>query len=597
MGSPLLAGLHSLKNAARSIGMSQYLPQKKKQIAEKGTVPLLLKVQNVLSLIIDFFICVYLVLMIVVMPFYFRDGYSYIATDKAYLCRRINTYAFRVLIPLSTVYLGSSLAAFLWEKRGKLTKAVWLEQLRKLWKKITIPDIFMGWYGVALTISYLCSDYRGDALWGAGNGWYIGFLPQIMLIGAYFFISKFWRPRKSFFWLLFAVSGAVFLLGYLNRFSIYPIKMKMSSPSFISTIGNINWYCGYVVTVLSAGVALVWQGHEGGWKGQREDRRGSWKIWQNVLLYSYVLLGFATLTTQGSTSGIVALAVMLLVMFVMSAENGGRMCHFWVATGLLSAACLFTWVIRSVAPERINLDDKFINLLTTGRLPIIMTVISLFLIALFYIVVHKGMYPQKGMKITVMTIVSLVSCGLVLCVFMLAINTKHPGSLGQLSEYPEFTFSDSWGSHRGTTWKAGIMCFSEQNLLHKLAGVGPDAMAAYLHQDSSERLQEMLNQAFGDLRLTNTHNEWLTVLVNTGILGLVGFGGAMVTAIRTFLGKSGKAASADGSGCPICCACGFSLLAYTVNNIFSFQQTVSLTTMMVILGMGMAFLREESTIE
>ncbi len=545
---------------------------------------LLVKGQNGLRLVMDFIICVYLVLMTVFMPLYFRDGYSHIATDKAVFCRRVNIYALKVMIPVFAAYLGSSLAVFLQERKGKLTKAVWLEPLRRMrlvWKRATLPDKFMGLYGVALIVSYLCSDYKESVLWGEGNGWYTGFLPQLMLVGAYFFITRFWRPRRSFFYLLFAVSGVVFLLGYLNRFSIYPIKMKLSSPGFISTIGNINWYCGYAVTVLFAGVALIW--------------RGKWKVWQKVLLYSYVLLGFATLTTQGSASGIVSLAVMLPVMLVMSAGSGERMCRFWVAAVLLSAACLFTRLFRCAAPDRFNLDGGLINLLTTGSLPILMTMMSLFFSALFYIVDHRGKYPQKGMRILAKIIVSLVSCSLVLSILAVIINTKYPGSLGQLSECSAFTFSESWGSNRGATWKTGLKCFSEQNLLHKLAGVGPDAMAAYLRQDSSEELRQMLKAVFGDLNLTNAHNEWLTVLVNTGILGLIGFGGAMVTAIGTFLKKSEKPAPAEGSGRAICCACGFSLLAYTVNNIFSFQQTVNLTTMMVILGMGMAFLRAESS--
>ena len=42
---------------------------------------------------------------------------------------------------------------------------------------------------------------------------------------------------------------------------------------------------------------------------------------------------------------------------------------------------------------------------------------------------------------------------------------------------------------------------------------------------------------------------------------------------------------------PIVCACGFCLLAYTVNNIFSFQQSMSVGTIFVIFGIGEAFLR------
>lgn len=567
--------------------MFQCLRQRKGQ--KQKPQPLWAKIQGWVRLIMDFITCVYLVLMTAVMPLYFRDGYTHIATDKADFCARVSISVLRLQLPLLAVYLAGALTAFLRRKQKNPARAVWLEQLGKIQKRVTLTDLFMGVYGAALILSYLCSDYKGDALWGAVNGWYMGFMPQLMLVAAYFFIAKCWKPRRAFFYLMLSVSAAVFLLGYLNRFGFYPVEMKLSSPGFISTIGNINWYCGYLVTVLFAGAASVW--------------RGGGRLWQRVLLYGYVLLGFATMTTQGSMSGIVALGAVLSVLLVMSAGDGGRMCRFWAVAALLSAACLFTGLLRGAAPDRINLEDKIIDLLTTGCLPVIMTIVSLLLLALFYIVEKKGIYPRKYMTILVKIFVTIVSCAVVLFIILTAVNTKYPGSLGWLSEYPAFTFSYRWGSNRGATWRAGLMCFSEQDIVHKLTGVGPDAMSAYIYQDGSEGLLQMLNQVFGpNLRLTNTHNEWLTVLVDTGILGLIGFGGAMVTAMAAFFrksGESGKAASGGGSGgfCSVCCACGFSLLAYTVNNMFSFQQTVSLTTMIAILGMGMAFLRAEGSTE
>lgn len=567
--------------------MFQCLRQRKGQ--KQKPQPLWEKIQGWVRLIMDFITCVYLVLMTVVMPLYFRDGYTHIATDKADFCARVSISVLRLQLPLLAVYLAGALTAFLRRNKKSPARAVWLEQLGKIQKRVTLTDIFMGVYGAALVLSYLCSDYKEDALWGAVNGWYMGFMPQLMLVAAYFLIAKCWKPRRAFFYLMLSVSAAVFLLGYLNRFGFYPVKMRLSSPGFISTIGNINWYCGYLVTVLFAGAALVW--------------RGGGRLWQRALLYGYVLLGFATLTTQGSMSGIVALGAVLSVLLVKSAGNGGRMCRFWAVAALLSAACLFTWLLRGAAPDRINLEDKIIDLLTTGGLPVIMTIVSLLLMALFYILEKKGMYPRKCMTVLAKIYVTIVSCAVVLFIILTAVNTKYPGSLGRLSEYPALTFSYRWGSNRGATWRAGLMCFSEQDIVHKLTGVGPDAMSAYIYQDGSEGLLQMLNQVFGpNLRLTNTHNEWLTVLVDTGILGLIGFGGAMVTAMAAFFrksGESGKAVSGGGSGgfCSVCCACGFSLLAYTVNNMFSFQQTVSLTTMIAILGMGMAFLRAEGSTE
>lgn len=78
--------------------------------------------------------------------------------------------------------------------------------------------------------------------------------------------------------------------------------------------------------------------------------------------------------------------------------------------------------------------------------------------------------------------------------------------------------------------------------------------------------------------LTNAHNEWLTILVDIGVLGLVSYAGMMISVIRNFL-HAGKKSMLVG-------ACGFCVLAYTVNNMFSFQQVMNISTVFVIMGIG-----------
>ena len=93
----------------------------------------------------------------------------------------------------------------------------------------------------------------------------------------------------------------------------------------------------------------------------------------------------------------------------------------------------------------------------------------------------------------------------------------------------------------------------------------------------------MVNDFFAGNRLTNAHNEWLTILVDMGVLGAVSYAGMMISAIRSFL-RAGKESALAG-------ACGFCVLAYTVNNMFSFQQVMNISTMFVILGIGGNLLR------
>ena len=134
-----------------------------------------------------------------------------------------------------------------------------------------------------------------------------------------------------------------------------------------------------------------------------------------------------------------------------------------------------------------------------------------------------------------------------------------------------------------------MMCFAEQDFLHKLVGIGPDGMSAFLYQNGSEELIALVKEAFGNATLTNAHNEWLTVLVNTGLFGLVCYVGMIVSAVIRYV-KNRNASAIAG-------AAGFCMLAYTVNNMFSFQQAMNVSVLFLIFGMGEAFLRRRAELE
>ena len=84
-----------------------------------------------------------------------------------------------------------------------------------------------------------------------------------------------------------------------------------------------------------------------------------------------------------------------------------------------------------------------------------------------------------------------------------------------------FRFSDSWGNGRGLTVKIGMTIFNNQTFFHKLFGIGPDSMSFYLYDQNNIFLYSDLLQAFDNQILTNAHCDYITVLINTGILGLI----------------------------------------------------------------------------
>ncbi|MDE7252916.1 MAG: O-antigen ligase family protein [Acetatifactor sp.] len=504
------------------------------------------------------------VLVLVILPFYFQEGYTHIGSDKSYFFRKASVMLGRLILPVwGGCILCYGMNLFIHKKKG---------QLPQLFRCLCITDYFAFFYGVCDIISYFCSDYKETALWGT-TGWFMGLIPQLTLVALYFLIRFFQTKGEWVVILNLLASAIVFVLGFLNRFAVFPIPMKYSDrETFISTIGNINWYCGYLMAVFFVGVGLLWL-------DQGEDKRKTW------LLCGYVFVGFATLITQGSESGIFALAIVLFTLFVLSAKDGDltRVGKFWLIILLLAMAGIFTAALRLAFPGRITFTFTLGDLLTYSPLSFIMAAAALAGV----LTAHKGKGAsvallRRGMKI--FTKICCIAIPLLLVIFigMIAMNTVHPGSLGALSQMSVFTFNDRWGSSRGATWSIGLRCFMEQDFLHKLTGVGPDCMADFLYKDSSDSLLALAQRAFEKMRLTNAHCEILTILVNEGILGAICYGGMLISQAYSLIRSRVNNAYAA--------ACGLCVLAYFANSLWSFQQTMGVVPLFVIMGLGGYFL-------
>lgn len=529
-------------------------------------------VQSFLAEALAWVICIYMLLILIVMPFYNQEGYVHIGTDKSYFFRQCGQKLAMVILPLLVLYLAASGAKFAQEKKGKsLQVREWLNQ------HFSVTDWFAVLYGISVLIAYACSNYKEEALIGT-KGWYMGLYPQLELTASYFLISRMRKNEYRVALLALPASAVVFLLGILNCFSIYPINMKVENIAFISTIGNINWYCGYLTAVFFGGVALFWQ----------MDRK-KWK--ERMLLAVYVSIGFASLITQGSSSGILALVVILFVLFWLSKEDGRLMQAFWETMLLLSAVCLICWLIQKSGLRQIvawQQGDWIFGVLGNSYLSIVMTILSF--LALWCVVYYnnKERYPESSVE-KLAKMLGIAGIGLfALFVALLVINTLTGGKISQALGLPQenvLMFTFKWGSDRGATWYAGWECFRRQDLLHKLVGVGPDCMSAFLYSDAGVELAQWVEMWFAGSKLTNAHNEWLTILVNEGVLGCVCYAGMMCSAVWRFL-KGRTISIAAG-------ACGFCVLSYTVNNIFSFQQSMNAATIFIIMGVGECCLRKD----
>ena len=511
----------------------------------------------------DIVISVYMIVILMVLPLY-NKGYARIGTEKETFFLKTMTYGAKTLLPVFLLWLLFRLVTAVQKK--ELPK--FTELPAGLWKSLSVTDRFAVFYGMAVLLSYLFTNYREEALWGTAS-WRMGMWTQLGAVIVYFMISRMWQWKSWIPALVLPVSAVVFSLGYVNKFGLLPVDPEYVTPSFISTIGNINWYCGYLVTILFGGVYLLWRMEE--------------MTWKKLLLMAYVTIGFASLATQGSISGIVTFAVVMFVLFGMSVKDSVRMEVFWQEMTMFSAACLITCVLR-----RLNIFSRELilegitDLLTFSIAGIFMTILSGIILYWIHRTRVRRSYPEKMLHRIYCGIAIAVPVMILLVLLLTLINTLAGGALTPNITDPNvtkwLTFNVSWGSARGGTWAAGARCFWEADFLHKIFGVGPDCLYAFLSNEGSVGLQTMVNDRFGGNRLTNAHNEWLTVLVDIGVLGLISYAGMMITAIRDFL-RAGESKMLVG-------ACGICVLAYTVNNMFSFQQVMNISTVFVIMGIG-----------
>jgi hypothetical protein len=547
----------------------------------------------------DFIICFYMLLMIVGLPFYNEEGYTHVGTDKAMFFRFWSKGCVYFMIPVAAIYVvtyflqkaeARKQEEIYWKNRNKKKKEENKVQTNKILtnkiftsikSNLSLTDIGAILFGFSSLISFWLTRYPQEALMGTVY-WYMGLYTQLVLVGSYFLISRIWTKRLWMIALFLPVSGIVFLLGFLNRFGIYPIEMINATPQFISTIGNINWYCAYLVTVLFGGVFLFWYSGDG-------------MKWVKISLTVYVGIGFATLVTHGSSSGLLALIVAMVVLFCFSAmdKSGVRMMRFWMLALLLSGICFLVLSIRFLFPGKITYIESTVELMTLSSLPLVMVIVSGIFVLLTWGTRRVGVYPAKMFRVFMVIVLIVCGVGVVGFAALLVINTLHPGSIGILSNYAAFTFSPDWGSKRGATWQAGVKLFGEQDFWHKVFGVGPDAFAAALTQEGDTQLVEMVNRVFGGNRLTNAHNEWLTVLVNEGIIGCVGYVLMIVSAIYRYLRRGFQGEAKDQRAC-LAGACGLGILAYVVNSMVSFQQTMGAVILFLVLGIGEAYAGKHS---
>ncbi len=509
------------------------------------------------------FICnagvyIFLLFFMVFYSFYAPEGYIRVATNKYLFFRKMSEITLRCMFPFVLLYYLIP---------SKAEKAGLAGRWESFIKNISATDLFVLLFVLVNCVSYICTDFPEEALWGT-DGWYMGFIMQLVFAGIYFLMSRFYDGKIDLFIPFMLVTIVLFLWGLCNRFSVYPIEMEYSCPEYISSMGNINWFCGFWSVFFSMGTGLYIVTKETGVR---------------FLALAHMLISLGLGVVEGSDSGFPAMGVVFLLFFFVAFQKTEYMKRFLESGIVFCCACQIMRLINMFWPDRMNLHsflgDIMLGNLTLGMLTVLITVRLLLEAgdkrASGEEVVRKYKWLEYG-------IVGVIIGALVLYILLIVINTKYPGRIKLLANYSQFfLFDKNWGNGRKVTWGDGIFIFLSFPPIRKLFGAGPDCFAAYAY--SIPELAVRLEREWVGQRLTNAHNECITILVNLGISGLAAFIGMFASSFIRLVKRAVRE--------PVCYVFAASLLSYFIHNQFSFSQILNTPYIFMMLGLGESMLR------
>ena len=180
----------------------------------------------------------FMVLMFTLLPLYYSDNYYNILNDK----RDIYWLFSRILFVVIAVSLCISLMLVI--KNHQFSK-----NMRTQLRKISALDVVMLLFGILAIVSTVYSADIGNSIYGE-NAWDVGTQMIVCSVIVYFIISRCYSGKGDLWVYLYFGTAAVLAIGIIDRlgydFLIMHDEIPLQYNIFISTIGNVNFWAGYL---------------------------------------------------------------------------------------------------------------------------------------------------------------------------------------------------------------------------------------------------------------------------------------------------------------------------------------------------------------
>lgn len=501
----------------------------------------------------------YLFTILTIAPFYMQDKYNQLGVAKFYLYRNLTV----LLLTLTVLF------AVLWYLVYCYNEKTWRTK-----NPVSVTDWFAAAYLVVVIVSYLFSDYKENAFWGA-KGWFMGLFAQTAFVLLYFCASRFLLNWKYLAALAGAATTVVYLFAVLQRFSIDPLRLHEElEPNvqlqFISTLGQATWYSSFLCVCFPAAIGIYY---------------GAVKWEVKLLSGAYLMIAMASLVTQNSDSAFFALGLVLLVLFGLAFRDTMYMKKFLEIVLIILSSFRFVGFLQKSFPDKAVELERLSMSMTQGMWLKLLLPAVLILYMLFVFWKKADMDELKFIRNTVLILLPVFAVGTV-CYIWLNSNGYLLQRYGWRNTHNYLLFDDNWGSGRGSSWKLAWRAFCELSGIHKLVGVGADCFGFYCYDNPV--YEEILIRKWGSSRLTNAHNEFLNSAICYGILGIIAYTGFLLSAFWRFVMRSKNLAA---EYTPYILGAALTAASYAGHNFFCYQQVLCTPYLFLMLGVGEFYCR------
>lgn len=418
------------------------------------------------------------------------------------------------------------------------------------------PSMAIAAFMTACSISALLSPYRESVFLGAGR--YDGLASLLLYGGIFLGTARYSRPRIAHAAALAVSCTLCCAVAVLQLFDMDALKLFPSGMSyydhgtfytgeFLGTIGNTNLLSSFLCLCIPPFAAIFITG---------EGRKS--------LLFALPLLpAVFVLAASGVAGGAVGLLACALCAAPVLISSRKRLCR---AMALFAAVC-------AVCGPVLGAERTFENRCLSARLDY--AVLAAALCAAAVLAAAAVLLSRKSgreadrrtyLRAVLAVETALAAAGIAAVYF----GPWSGGTVYELSRVLHGEIDDSFGSSRIGIWR-NVLALVPERLLF---GGGPDTLALRLDMTFSRYVPETGKTLC--VYVDNAHNEYLGLLVNTGICGLGAYLSGMAITLRRLLSMDSN---------DIRAFFGLGIICYWVQAFFGLGLCITAPVMWLLWGM------------